>query len=367
MIVAPLAVHSDHAAGEALMLAGDIRVAFSHLAAVGLATILEESGVERVTLYWTRALEARAIVGGDGLDWNWAAKSVHAHAVAHAADDDWTAATAEVGAAVVGLLSPRIKPPADDAAWVAFADQRYTVIDDQLHARRHLDLAMIGALGEPAYWRFDDSRRWRGPGRVRRPDEGASRWEMKTRNRGEDFVAHRLRKLALAVADREPNAVRDGLSGAHVIDEVGADDVASRTATGLASPGPADNALAWCALWGISSFPVTPRLGQPSRTAGYLPKQREAMAMRGAQFYLPVPAEPVFLARYRHVALSEQLATAAATTLLDRPDRLALEAARNWLLARHIGAVARFPIGIFGSASAPERRALLGTIHPLGG
>lgn len=367
MIVAPLAVHQDHAMGEGLPLTGDIRVAFSHLAAVGLATILDESGVERVTLFWTGALEARAIVGGDGLDWNGAAKAVHAQAAAHTADDDWTAATTAMGTAVVGLLSPRIKPPADDAAWVAFAEQRRTAIDEQLHARRYLDLAMIGALGEPAYWRFDDSRGPRGQGRDRRPDEGASRWEMKTRNRGEDFVAHRLRKLALAVAAREHDAVRDGLSGARLIDEVADDDVASRTATGLASPGPADSALAWCALWGISSFPVIPRLAQPSRTAGHLPRQRAATAMRGEQFYLPVPAEPLCLARYRHVALSEQLATAAAATLLDLPDHLAIEAARNWLLARHIGAVARFPIGTFGSANAPERRALLGTVHPLEG
>ena len=336
-----------------LELPGDIGVAFSHLAAVGLASIVEGAGAERVTLSWSASLDARAIVSAVGLDWDVAARIVHAHAVAHAEAGDWTGAT--VPGTAAGLLSPRIKVPADDDAWVALTAARRVAIDEQLRAGRWLDLALIGALGEPAHWRFDTQH-------ARRPDEGASRWEMKTRNRGEDFVVHRLRKLAIAIAARKVDAIRDGLSGASLADEHGGNAVDSRTATGLAAPGPVDNALAWCALWGISAFPVIPRVTRPSLTAGHLSRRRAGGGPREDWFYLPVPSRPIRLARYRHVATSDQLATMAISAIESEADTLDGEAARAWLAVRHIGGIVRFPIGVYGSASAPERRTLLGTV-----
>ncbi len=337
-----------------LELPGEIGVVFSHLAAVGLASILEDAGAAGVSLSWTRSLDARATVSAATLDWDAAADIVLAHARSHADAGDWTAAT--VPGAAAGLLSPRIKVPADDDAWGTLAAARRAVIDTQLRAGRWLDLALIGALGEPAHWRFDAQH-------ARRPDEGASRWEMKTRNRGEDFVAHRLRKLAIAVAARNVSAVRDGLSGASVADEHGGNAVDSRTATGLAAPGPVDNALAWCALWGIGAFPVVPLVTRQSRTAGHLSRRRAGGGSREDWFYLPVPSRPIRLSRYRHVAMSGQLATAALAAIDGGTSTLESEAARAWLAARHIDAVVCFPIGVYGSASAPERRALQGTVE----
>jgi CRISPR-associated protein Csb3 len=347
-----------------LELTGDINVAFSHLAAIGLAAILDDGGAGPATIRWTSSLESRAIVGAPGIDWEAAARVVHGHAAAHAEAADWTAQTVPDGSA--GLLSPRIKPPTNDAGWVALTRARRAVIDDQLHGGRWLDLALIGALGEPAYWRFDDAQGSRSTGpRERRPDGGASRWEMKTRNRGEDFVAHRLHKLAMSVAARRLDAVRDGLSGARVADETGLDAADSRTATGLDAPGPVDNALAWCALWGISTFPVIPLVASQSRTAGHLPRSRERGARTDASFYVPVPERATGIARYREVVLSNQLAVVAGLAVEDEMRALAAEAARAWLVARHVGAVVRFPIGRFGSQSAPERRALLGIVKRL--
>jgi CRISPR-associated protein Csb3 len=350
-----------------LELPGDITVAFSHLASIGLASILEDAGVETVALSWTGSLDARAIVAAPGIDWDRAARIVHDHAAAHAPDSNWTAATVAGPGGPAGLLSPRIKPPADDDGWLLLTKARRAVIDEQVRRSQWLDLALIGALGEPAYWRFDDARGSRSANQLdRRPDEGASRWEMKTRNRGEDFVAHRLRKLAISVAARGLDAVRDGLAGASVVDEAGSDAVDSRTATGLAGPGPVDNALAWCALWGISAFPVIPLIRRPSRTAGHLPRGRAVSGRRDDSFYLPVPARAIGLARYRQIALSDQLATVSLAAVDDQTGTLGAEAARAWLVARHVGAIVRFPIGIFGSASAPERRALLGIVDRLG-
>jgi CRISPR-associated protein Csb3 len=330
-------------------------LAFSHLAAVGLAAILEDAGVDHPEVWWTRDLEARPVVGvaGRNLDPDQAAAAVHRHAVVHASPDDWSAACVPGGES--GLLSPRIKPPDSDAAWADLTAARRARIDGLLDGRRHLDLAMIGSLGEPAYWRFRED----GPGR--RPDEGASPWEMKTRNRGEDFVAHRLHKLALAVAGRTAAQVRDGLIGRLARDELGKDAVDSRTSTGLASPGPVDNALAWCALWGISALPLISLVGAPARAAGHQWGRRDS-GRREEHFYLPVSLHPLRLERYRSVVASAQLAAAAAVGTAGGQASLEAVAARRWLAERLVAAVVRFPVDVFGSANAPERRALLGTV-----
>src|SRR5690606_33927499 len=84
-----------------------------------------------------------------------------------------------------------------------------------------LDLQMMCALGEPAYW-------YRRPDGKPDLDRGASRWEMKTRNRGEDFVANRLAVLCQKVAERTPEAVLAGLRGDDPVDEAGKNAVDSR-------------------------------------------------------------------------------------------------------------------------------------------
>jgi CRISPR-associated protein Csb3 len=342
-----------------LELPGDVRVAFSHAAAYGLAAILGAGGAPSVRLAWTSSLDARAVLATEGLDTDGIASLVLDDARRHGGGDSWTAATVEIAGSTAGRLSPRVKPPPDDPAWLELVRLRRQTIDREVAERRWLDLALIGALGEPAYWRFDAQGK-------RRPDEGASRWEMKTRNAGEDFVRNRLHLLAVSVAARDLARVRGGLEGAIVEDEVGRNAPDSRTGTGLAGLGPVDNALAWCALRGLSLFPVVARTGRASETAGY-GTARPAGEARQNWFHLPVPVRPVTLARLRTVIASEQLASlAAAEVVRDAGDELGARSAREWLLDRSIGAVVRFPIGTFGSASAPERRALLGSVIRLG-
>jgi len=338
-----------------LQLAGDLRTALSHLALVGLGAILEEAGVADVRVGWGDAFDSRPLIRASQVDWPRAAGIVREHALRHVEASDWTAARGAGGESA--LMSPRIASLADDTAWRGHIAARWEVIDRVLQRTGWLDLRLIGSLGEPAYWRFN---RQRQP----LPDEGASRWEMKTRNRGEEFVGNRLRPLAERVAARSVEAIELGLTGRAPEDELGKNEVDSRTATGLAAPGPTDNALAWCALWGISQFPVIARIQRPSRTAGHLPAPRGAERDRRGWFYVPVPVRPIALPRLRTVIVSDQLAQ-AATTGPEGPAGLGVldfEAACGWLADRGIAALVRFSIGEYGSANAPERRAMLGTV-----
>jgi hypothetical protein len=79
----------------------------------------------------------------------------------------------------------------------------------------------------------------------------------------------------------------------------------SRTATGLASPGPTDNALAWCALWGISQFPLAMRINDTAQTSGHFSRARKEW------FYVPMWQGAWRPARLRSVLASQELRTFA--------------------------------------------------------
>lgn len=327
-----------------LDLPGDPYRAFDHLYAFGLAGILEDAGY-RCTLHWTD-LDPHPVL--TGVDWDTAARAVHAHATRATQSDSWVQADGH-GPHTAALFSPRVKPMRPEL-WFA---QRYQALDqaDDLSA---LDLAMIGALGEPSYWNDD-----RGEAR---PDNGATRWEMKTRNRGEEFVGNRLRKLAASVSARTPEAIRDGLSAVTLVDEAGGNKPDSRTPTGLAIPGPTDNARAWCALWGISFLPVSHRTdssprAESSRVAGHIGSRL------GGTFYLPFIEQSVPLARLRNVIRSGQLrAVAQAFSALHAPPPSRTIGDRAWLTDRGVVAVALFPVHRSDNANAPERWAQPGRI-----
>jgi CRISPR-associated protein Csb3 len=192
-------------------------------------------------------------------------------------------------------------------------------------------------------------------------DDGASRLEMQPRNQGSEFVGTRLRKLAQAVSTRDAGFVVTGIDGTSITDEAGSDKADSRTATGLANPGPTDNALTWCALWGISQLPITPQINRTSLTSGHIGR------VRTEWFYAPVWAASWSPARLRSLLVARQLRDAAGMGL---PGRWATDpalgvAAGSWLTARGVIGVVRFPIQRFGSDSAPERRAMLGTPLPI--
>lgn len=331
-----------------MYLAGGIDNALTTFAGLGLALILEHSGADKVRLGWTDAVEPRLSIEAKGYDAEEIAEVVHRHAQECASPDTWVQCDLAPPPwnGNSALLSPRVKAPSDSVGWRHLQGERHRVIDElMLSGRNEASLELIGALGEPSYWRVVN-------GDVR-PDEGASRWEMKTRNRGEDFVGNRLRSLARLVSSRDASVVRSGLEGVAVIDEAykGKRSSDSRTATGLARPSFTDSAVAWCGLWGIALFPVIPGRNRCSVTGGALPLGR----FRSETLVLPALVGSCSLGRWRAILASEQLVRAASD------DRTA----RAWLLRHGVRALVTHRVHYIGSPNAPERYLGEGKVQPL--
>jgi CRISPR-associated protein Csb3 len=345
---------------EFIMERGDPYVAMSHLALYGLAAILTDAGHD-VRTSWTDRLRTRPRLEGPGLDDRRIGTVVRDHAARRTADDDWISRDIILKGSARGLMSPRLTQFPDTQTWKRVQDARHAVLDELTKQQRLLDLWLLAALGEPAYWSRNNKEQLL-------PDDGASRWEMQPRNQGSEIVGSRLRKLATVVAGRDPVEVTAGLRGSAVHDEIGNDKPDSRTATGLAAPGPTDNALAWCALWGISQLPIAIRVSTGNSpggaaTTGHIGRSRNEW------FYAPVWHQPWHPARLRTVLVSAQLRAAASAGLplaaRDTPTAAAITAAIGWLTARQVAGVVRFPIARFGSDNAPERRAMRGELAPV--
>ena len=162
------------------------------------------------------------------------------------------------------------------------------------------------------------------------------------------------------MAARTSEGILSGLTGQTLDDEAGGNKPESRSGTGFTRPGPVDNALAWCAMWGISQFPVAHHNGSQSGTAGaYVPARR----LYPEYVFLPVPTRPVTLSRLRTLLASRQLTLAATTTdTADPLDVIAADAARKWLAQRSIRALMKFPVRVSDNKSAPERQVLDGSV-----
>ena len=336
----------------------DHRIMLWHMAVYGLAAICEPAD-DGLTIRWSGAgvSQPRGRVESSTLSDEAVAALVRAHAEARASCS-WLQEDIELKGTLRGLMSPRLTPfMADAAVRERVLTRRHDVLDAETEMGRWLDLRMLAALGEPAYWSRGDKEEFL-------PDNGASRLEMQPRNQGSEFVGSRLRKLAESVAARSVEDVLAGLTGARVRDEIGKDAVTSRTGTGFCNPGPVDNAVAWCALWGISQLPTAPRLGRRmvAGTSGHLGRGRTEW------FYLPYWEDAWRPARLRTILAADRLRVAAAAGLAGTwaPDDGVLLAARAWLRARGVHGVLRFPIVRFGSDSAPERRAMQATLVPVG-
>lgn len=335
------------------VLAGsDCRVLLSHLALVGLGAILEEAGANP-RLGWTTGMAPTPVVHDSAPEQ--VAAVVRAHAARRAEPDAWVGQTFGHHGKRRGLMSPRLATLAIPQGWRELEQRRTEVIDTLTMLRAELDLRMLGALGRPAYWRVQQHQR--------RQDEGASRWEMQPRNQGSEFVGTRLCPLARAVAARTDPQVLDGLTGATPVDEVGRGKADSRTPTGLAAPGPTDNALAWCALWGISQFPLALRAHHMAITSGHIQRSDKAW------FYTLTWHGAWRMARLRSMLACQQARSIAEAHVLDAGDpRAVLDIGTSpaWLAARGVTALLCFPISKHGSDKAPERRAGLASICRLG-
>ena len=338
---------------------GTPTVLLSHLALYGLGAILERKAPVSPQLRWTGGTNPRPVVEVAGLSDEQVAETVREHAAMATDPNLWAQQNVVLDGAARALMSPRLTRFGDDETWEMVQHRRHQVIDALEAQCRWLDLRFIGALGEPCYWSFNRE------GGLQQ-DDAASHLEMQPRNQGSEFVGTRLRKIAESVAARSSSQVLAGLCGQSVHDEVGGDRIDSRTATGLAGPGPTDNAVAWCAFWGISQFPLAMRVWSDrlrsarNVTTGHLGHRRREW------FYVPMWRSSWWPARVRTILAAEATRLVASAGLLDVAGRpLKLAAARAWLSARGVDGVMRFPLGTFGSDNAPERRAMVGEPVPV--
>lgn len=334
-----------------LMLGGAPRSAISHLAPLGMASILRDGGIRDARSWWD-VDTARPHVCSSRTAAEMA-ELVIQHA-ARRSGHSWVNAKI-TGASRHGLslFSPRIKAAQVDE-WGEYVAERDAWLAANRDSLTALDFRMLTALGQPAWWHCD--------AKDTRPDDGASRWEMKTRNRGEEFLAHRLAPLTDVVALRSVQQMVAGLTGSSVIDELGKNAADSRTSTGLAVPGPVDSAFAYVALWGIAALRTVHRSGhrQPSPSVGMRPRR----GVHPLCAYLPVFVSAV---------TPQHFAAVAASRALDELGRRAVEEApetggsgeEDWLREQGVHAVAFFPIRKSGSTSAPERQILEGEVSIL--
>ncbi|WP_434739327.1 hypothetical protein [Micromonospora sp. SH-82] len=342
-----------------VLATADPTTMLSHLALYGLAAIAEDEGLDDVRLSWTSGMTPRPVLSTTQATEETLGETVRRHAARRDAPDSWPRRPLTDGENRA-LMSPRISVIPERDGWRTLQDRRHQVLDQLTDSRALLDLRLLAALGEPSYWRRNKQGQ-------RLQDDGASRLEMQPRNQGSEFVGNRIRPLATAVAARTATGVIDGLLGRSNRDEIGKDQPASRTPTGFAAPGPTDNALAWCALWGISQFPIAHRTTGFATTSGHIGRGT------AGYFLVPVWQGRWRTARHRTVLASRHLARFAATGLDPKEtgrnlhdDTARRESAREWLASRGVTTVIRFPVHRFGSDSAPERRAMLGDFLRIG-
>ncbi|MGH3825566.1 MAG: hypothetical protein ACRDQX_00095 [Pseudonocardiaceae bacterium] len=337
------------------VLAGrDARVLLSHLALFGLGAILEQAGANP-SLGWTGGMQPRPMVDSATCTPTEVAVAVRAHAAVCAEPTSWVNGTLPDNKGKLrGVMSPRLTTLTIPEGWRGLEKCRNDTLDHVTAQQAELDLRMLGALGRPAYWRVYQ--------RQRRQDDGASRWEMQARNQGSEFVGTKLAPLARAVAARSEHQVHDGLTGITPVDEINHGKADSRTATGLAAPGPTDNALAWCALWGLSQLPLALRVDKAAITSGHVGPPTAGW------FHTLTWNGSWRMARLRTMLASQQARDVVKLNVPDHNDThpvvgaLGADAARSWLAARGVTAVLYFPVSRHGSDNAPERRAGLAKV-----
>lgn len=326
--------------------------AFDQLFVIGLASILDAETGTTSRLSWDNGgvatLECAAVESLAG-----AASVIHGHA-RRQAESAWLKTITHLSVGDRSPLSPRIGKLSTKGAFSELEDARRELIES-ITSEDALTRRLIGALGRPSDWSLSRE------GEIL-PDAGASTWEMKTRNRGEEFVQNRLSLLADAVATRTDQQVQDGIEGVSEVDEVGKGSLNSRTPTGLRAPGPADNTRAWCALWGLSALPVRPVVGNEGESFSVT---TGAIRDRGrVWFYLPVIEEPTTVAGIRAITQSEYLADQAASAVRI-PDASVSAKGIRWLGQHHVRQFFLFKRHRSDNANAPELWAEPGTLHDL--
>ena len=346
-----------------ITLAGDYRSALTHFAQYGLASLAEQYHPQGVTLGWSREAVPKAQITVKGADVHTIAGYLHELAKQLSEPESWVMRDVIYGSGKdekkFSPFSPRIRvidPKKYPTDWRKHQKARHNNLDGLTANHDILNLRWISGLGEAAYWRFDR--------KDNRPDHGASRWEMKTRNKGEEFVQHRLRSMCVELTSWSAEKILSGLLGESLNDSLGKNKSDSRTSTGFTTPQPTDVALVFAALLGISVFPVIHQVHQLSVTPGAWPSD----SLHPQKMVLPIATEHMTLARLRTILRSRAYVQALEQVCNPESEKYKSTAenvfdtagSAEWFKARGIQAVVRFPIKLAGSDSAPERQVQVG-------
>lgn len=332
----------------------DIHDAFSHLFLVGLASIVEEEQPGTYcSLRWEGTGENATLLTSQPMQLEDISACVLSHAQKYSKLLAMTSDGKYDGKTPHATMSPRLSNITEPEGWKSLQHDREAAIDG---LQTIGECRYFGSLGQPSYW----SGRVSGSSHALQSDYGASRWEMVTRNKGQEFIQGRLRKLSSIVAGFSVDRIRRGITGEIVRDECGNNKPDSRTSTGLHAPGITDNARAWCALIGISAFPVSPSVGQMrDATAAMFQISR-----KGAFAVLPVFSGTWTLQRFRSVVRNAALINAGIKAAMsDEPS--ARRVNDDWLAQRDVVACVLFRQFVSDNPSAPERWLERGTFVPV--
>lgn len=352
-----------------MIIAGDISDLFVHCAGLGLASILEERTSQSVGIRWIDQSYMEVLPEAE-LDDDTIAEIVRKHAeIAH--ESEWLSKDICLGIDAKeekdryrSSLSPRVGGL--NRANYELLDHERSSLIDSIEAASPEELRFISCLGRPAYWSFKMTKK----GVENKHDCGASLWEMSDKRRGDDFVRCRLRRLAETVTKRDVKAVKDGITGTCICDELaGKKIISSTTATGLRGKGETDNAQAWCALWAMSCFPVRPVVSAKkaihSNTVGTLQAQGA-----GTFFCLPVFEDLVTLSKIRSILydtsfyrVTRQIIEQDRTSANQGTGRFSSDSAMEWLKRQKVFGVEMFPRKSIMVGTAVDYWAEPGELH----
>lgn len=344
-----------------IQIAGDAQSALTHFALYGLANIIQDELDQPVFVSFTDEVDPKAVIETDATD-SAVAEAVSLVAERWSDPESWVQGTLTYPDKIREYadrspFSPRIQGFDDPDMWKTHQAFRHSHLDQLAQDNDYLALRLIAGLGEPSYWRFQR--------KARRPDHGASRWEMITRTQGKEFIASRFAPMCAELSTWDKQDLLAGIIGAQINDSLATKKAESRTSTGLTTPRPTDVALAFCGLVGLGSFPVLPQSAAISVTPAAYPRN----VLHTQRMVLPIPAQAVTMSRLEGILVSAQLAHASYDGHENWDDEkkaiLEQSAARKWLHSRGMGALVHFSVLKTGSSSAPERQVLTGSIEAL--
>lgn len=331
----------------------DVHDAFSHLFLVGLASIVEEEKPGTYcSLRWEGSGASATVLCSSPMELDDVSACVRSHVAKYNKLRAMTSKGKYNGKTSLAVMSPRIGNIIEPAGWLQLRDDRQTAIDelDSIGERRY-----FGALGQPSYWSGRDNDG------MLQADCGASRWEMTPRMGGQEFVSGKLLKLSQEMTKASLKRIRAGISGEVEIDECDKGKPVSRIAAGLHAPSLTDNVRAWCALMGVSAFPVIPSVSDSKDSTAAMFQ----ISKKGSYAVLPVFTEEWTLSRFRSVARSAALLRAGASVVLAKGDP-EFTVHDDWLAERNVIACAIFR-QYASNAKVPELWLERGTFTPVQG